>query len=135
MLPAMKSAPLRQGAILLLATALFSVLRAAAPTPAPASLNAHGQALLSASVRFGDRLWDDRAGLLWTAEVATPGQPRRHMVRDTTWYALGLMMRDGPGDRARALRALDVILGQQIREPALRNDIAVRIVQRGSEFG
>lgn len=100
---------------------LLAVWLPAAPAlpPAPAVLNAHGQALLAASVRYGDSLWDDRAALLWdSATPPAPGAPgRKHRVRETAWYALGLMLRDGPGDRARSLRALDTVLGQQIDDP------------------
>jgi hypothetical protein len=105
--------------LLLLLLSVFSpaVVSAAEHAPAPAVLNAHGQALLAASVRFGDRLWDDRAALLWSSAASVAGASRKHQVRETVWYALGLMMRDAPGDRARAVRALDTILGQQIDDP------------------
>ncbi|MDQ2948374.1 MAG: hypothetical protein M3Y27_20965, partial [Acidobacteriota bacterium] len=43
-------------------------------------------------------------------------------VRETSWYALGLLQRDRPGDRARAIRALDAVLGQQFHEPGERWD-------------
>ena len=32
------------------------------------------------------------------------------LVRESTWYALGLFLRNGPGDVERAIRALGVIL-------------------------
>src|SRR5690606_24442093 len=40
-----------------------------------------------------------------------------HGLRATTWYLLGLMIRDAPGDRDRALTALRAVLAQQIDEP------------------
>jgi hypothetical protein len=114
---AMNSAPPRTLVFLLLGLLLSSATSAAPPSPAPAVLNAHGQALLAASVRFGDRLWDDRAALLWSSATPAADKTRHHMVRETAWYALGLMLRDAPGDRARSLRALDTILAQQIDDP------------------
>lgn len=98
---------------------LFGIITARASHAAEsavAKLNPHGQALLAASVRFGDSLWDDRAALLWSAVKPTAGASRKHQVRETVWYALGLMLRDGPGDRARSLRAIDTVLGQQIND-------------------
>jgi len=103
--------------ILLLGILLARAATAAETSPAPARLSAPGQALLAASVRFGDALWDDRAALLWSSATAVAGAGRKHQVRETVWYALGLMMRDAPGDRARSLRALDTVLGQQIADP------------------
>ena len=45
-----------------------------------------------------DRWWDDDVGLLWNPEGshAEMGPPRSiHLVPQTAWYALGLVMRDG----------------------------------------
>jgi hypothetical protein len=90
---------------------LLSVVHSLPAQPAP---DARAQALLSASLGFCERLWDERAGLLWNS----PTDPaRRHDVRGSSTYALGLMQRDQPGDRARALRVIDLVLGQQIRDP------------------
>lgn len=76
--------------------------------------DARRAALLAASLDHVERLWDERAGLLWTS-LTDPA--RRHDIRGSSQYAVGLMQRDGPGDRARALRVLDRVLGQQIRDP------------------
>lgn len=43
--------------------------------------------------------------------------PSYYMVRESTWYALGLLLRDGPGDRTRAAEILRVVLKQQYHEP------------------
>jgi len=40
-----------------------------------------------------------------------------HLVRESGWYALGLLIRDNEHDLERALRALDVILTHQFDEP------------------
>lgn len=42
-----------------------------------------------------------------------------HLVRSTAWYALGLLLRDGNGDRARAVAAIDTVLGHQYDVPGL----------------
>lgn len=68
-----------------------------------------------------DRVWDDEAALLWNPPGAfddVTGGPRTvHLVRETAWYALGLLRRDGAGDRARALAALAAVLDHQYDEP------------------
>ena len=67
-----------------------------------------------------DRWWDDDAGLLWNPPGSFEGvvEPRSvHLVRETAWYAIGLLRRDGPGDRARAEAALDTVVDHQYDEP------------------
>jgi hypothetical protein len=46
------------------------------------------------------------------SRVAT-GRGNYHMVRESSWYALGLLVRDQPGDRQRAADILDAVLKQQ----------------------
>jgi hypothetical protein len=85
------------------------------------SLDANAQQLLAASVAWMDHYWDEAMGLLRSpGDVADPHHPQPgngHMVRESTWYALGLFLRNGPGDVERAIRALEVILTYQFDEP------------------
>ncbi len=46
-------------------------------------------------------------------------QPGIHLTRESSWYALSLLQRDAPGDRARAGAILDAVLAQQIDAPAV----------------
>jgi hypothetical protein len=67
-----------------------------------------------------DRWWDDDAGLLWNPPGSFEGvvEPRSvHLVRETAWYAIGLLRRDAPGDRDRAEGALAAVLDRQYDEP------------------
>jgi len=41
------------------------------------------------------------------------GHPQRYMVRETNWYAFGLLMRDARGDRQRAVECLKAVLKEQ----------------------
>jgi hypothetical protein len=85
-----------------------------------------------------DLLWDERAGMLWSAraqkkDTAVKEEPiryqqeiksrlrteRTHDVRRTSYYALGLLLRGKEGDRERALKALHAVLDQQIDKPGL----------------
>jgi len=43
-----------------------------------------------------------------------------HMVRESSWYALGLLPRDETGDRQRAAEILDTVLKQQYVTPGVR---------------
>lgn len=68
-----------------------------------------------------DRTWDDDVGLLWNPAGAfddVTGGPRTvHLVRESAWYALGLLRRGGPADRDRAARVLGTVLDHQYDEP------------------
>ncbi|HEV2124650.1 MAG TPA: hypothetical protein VGW38_18005 [Chloroflexota bacterium] len=66
--------------------------------------------------------WDEAAGLLWmiTREphpTNVPPNTRVHVTRDSLWYAAGLFLRDQPGDRTRALRAIESTLETQFITP------------------
>ena len=68
-----------------------------------------------------DEAWDDAAGLLWNPPGAfadiTDGPHTVHLVRETAWYAIGLLRRAHPGDRVRAERALASVIDQQYDAP------------------
>lgn len=100
----MKTAPAFALALLLVAAAL----------PAAEPAVTRPQEMLAASLRFSTAHWDESAALLWSP---APGEARSHRVRESTWYALGLLMRDQPGDAARAARILDTVLRHQFEAP------------------
>ncbi|UUN30030.1 hypothetical protein [Streptomyces sp. FIT100] len=61
-----------------------------------------------------DSLWDPGARLLRApASLA----PHTHMVRETIWYAVGLLTRAGTSDRARAVEAVERVLAHQFTLP------------------
>lgn len=80
----------------------------------------HGASLLDAVLSWADPWWDHEAGLLWNMEGAfrdlCPPQTV-HLVPPSAFYALGLLLRDGPDDRARAEQTLRALLAQQYDEP------------------
>jgi hypothetical protein len=80
------------------------------------------QEMLFASLDFTERNWDEKAGLVWSVIPSPANTSRKHGVRETAWYALGLLMRDQPGDRARAARALDAVMAQQYAAPGRKWD-------------
>ena len=38
-------------------------------------------------------------------------------MRETSWYAAGLLLRNQPGDKERAIQAIEAVLKHQIDEP------------------
>jgi hypothetical protein len=85
-------------------------------------LDAPARDLAEHSIAWMDRCWDETSGFFRTpndaiyerGQAGVPG----HLVRETAWYALGLLLRDAIGDRARAWRAVDTILSYQFDAPA-----------------
>jgi hypothetical protein len=71
------------------------------------------------SISWLDDCWDGQAGFV--RRPHDPGEPDLvvHLVRSTAWYALGLLLRDASGDRARAFAAIDTVLGHQYDVPGL----------------
>ena len=87
------------------------------------SLDPLGRQVFQEAMRLADSAWDDRAALVNSLGSESPrrgGSSHRHLVRETSWYASGLLFRDGPGDRERAIRALNAVLNEQINEPGER---------------
>lgn len=98
--------------------------------PASHGREAFARDLTATATAWMDAHWDEHAALLWSSP---PGQepheqeahdahdthphPHYHRVRETVWYALGLLMRDGPGDAERACRALGSVLDAQLDDP------------------
>ena len=71
--------------------------------------------LATASTSWMDGYYDDAAGLCWSPYP--DARKQRHTVRDSTWYAVGLLMRNKPGDNERAIRIIGAVLDQQFNEP------------------
>lgn len=93
------------------------VTATAAAGPRLAELPERPSELSRAALAQGDTNWDVRAGLLWAGRNETGS--RMHGVRPTAWYALGLLLRGEPGDRDRAVQALEAVLRQQIDAPGM----------------
>ena len=71
------------------------------------------------ALRWMDALWDPATCLLrYERSHPLPRDGvRRHMVRESAWYALGLCMRNDDGDAARVNEILGAVLAQQYRAP------------------
>jgi hypothetical protein len=73
-------------------------------------------------MEWGDRDWDTNAKFL-----VAPGTHRGGSVRALSWYALGLFLRNGKTDNARAIDVLNVVLAQQYDEPGKPWDGTFRV--------
>jgi len=90
------------------------------------SLNDNTRFWFTAAMRCMDGRWSETTGLV----------DRYHSLRDevrgTAWYALGLLMRDGADDRARAAQALERVLANQWTDPPGRRLGVMRDLRRNS---
>ncbi|SFS13401.1 hypothetical protein SAMN05421771_2294 [Granulicella pectinivorans] len=87
----------------------------AAPRPHhPSELPQNSLELFTDMMRVADANFDPTTHL-----VNFPGQNNhpRLVVRETSWYALGLLLRDANGDRANAAAALEAVLANQYLDP------------------
>lgn len=75
------------------------------------TLDPHARSLAEESLEWSNQWWSDDDSLL---DVGLAGKP---IVRDSCWYALGLLLRDAPGDTSRARRIIDAVLAAQFDEP------------------
>lgn len=101
---------------------LFSAIFASAKPRHPNvdSLSKDSREIFLTSMQWGDHYFDPQAGLCRSAGVPASSTPRAgtyYVVRDSTWYAVGLLLRDQPGDRDRAAQILRTVLKAQYHEP------------------
>jgi hypothetical protein len=110
---------------LVVALSLFAIVSSAGAFAAPrhpsaASLNKNSRELFETAMEWGDQYYDSGAKLCRMPPSPAYAELRPSpylMVRESTWYALGLLLRDGKGDRERAAQILDVVLKAQYHEP------------------
>jgi hypothetical protein len=82
---------------------------------AAAKLNPNARELFVAAMQSMDAAWDPNAHHVRTPEgpLDHDGPRAKYLVRETSCYALGLLMRNAKGDRARAVEALEAVLKEQ----------------------
>ncbi|MDR3724721.1 MAG: hypothetical protein P4K83_09580 [Terracidiphilus sp.] len=113
------------------------VLPALAAPPAHhtslATMNGRSRALFLETMRMNGKYWDPAVGLIH-APLYVPGAPvpdthktdshsygsHTALIRETSFYALSLLIRDAPGDRKAAASAIDAVLQQQFTQPGFR---------------
>ena len=83
-------------------------------------MTANERDLLLTGTAWLDALWDDAAQLIQNPDLARGNygdQKTRYMIRESVFYALGLLQRRHPDDVARALRTLETVLAYQFWAP------------------
>jgi hypothetical protein len=87
----------------------------------PVSLDKNTRELFQDAMRLDDSFWDENAKLVKSPYTTLEGvRTGKYMVRESSWYALGLLLRDAPGDRTRAADILDAVLKEQYLTPGVR---------------
>ena len=74
-------------------------------------LHPYARSLAAESLHWSEQWWDSSSSLL---DVGFRGKPA---VRDSCWFALGLLLRNENGDTARARAIIDAVLATQFDEP------------------
>ena len=99
---------------ILAATFTFStIMLHAAPTRSP-----NARQLFADSMRIADASFDPTAHLLHRPHDPHFNDGGSYMVRESSWYALGLLLRNHPGDTALANTILTTVLDNQYTDPA-----------------
>ena len=102
------------------AIAITAAAFAAPRHPNVASLSKNSRELFTTAMQWGDGSYDAQAKLCrmpQSPQYAEAHLPVHLAVRESAWYSVGLLLRDGPGDRERAAQILDTVLKAQYREP------------------
>lgn len=102
--------------LLLLSAVVWLWTRAATAEPSLESLNPKARQVFLATMDWGDRCWDPQANLI---AYSPHGQDQ---VRESSVYALGLLLRNGQSDKSRAIDILNAVLAQQYNAPGLPYD-------------
>ena len=79
--------------------------------PSVGALSPNARQLFLATMDLGDKQWNAKLGLLCGSPCSDG------TVRESADYALGLLLRDGKGDTARAAQTINAVLGQQYHDP------------------
>jgi hypothetical protein len=87
----------------------------------PASMDKNTRELFQESMELDAQLYDDSVKLVHRPGYqSSASRTRSYLVRESSWYALGLLLRDGTGDRQRAADVLDAVLKQQYVTPGVK---------------
>ena len=100
---------------LLVLLALTLMLQAA---PTPATLSPNARQLFADSMRTADASFDPTTHLLHRPRDPHFNDGGRYMVRESSWYALGLLLRNHLGDTALANTILTTVLDNQYTDPS-----------------
>src|SRR5437899_78906 len=85
------------------------------------SMDKNTRELFQQSMDLDGQLYDEDVKLVHRPGSRPDGERLGgYMVRESSWYALGLLLRDAVGDRKRAAEILDAVLKQQYLTPGTK---------------
>src|ERR1700735_1982754 len=109
------------GLVFLLVCAVRSQAYVSPRHVTPASLDNNTRELFQESMNLDDQLYEDTVKLVHRPGYqSNPSRGGSYMVRESSWYTLGLLFRDASGDRQRAAGILDAVLKQQYLTPGVK---------------
>ena len=83
-----------------------------------ASMDKNTREIFQQSMDLDGQLFDEDVKLVHRPGARSGGERLGgYLVRESSWYALGLLLRDAVGDRQRAADILDAVLKQQYLTP------------------
>jgi hypothetical protein len=86
-----------------------------------ASMDKNTRELFQQSMDLDGQLFDEDVKLVHRpGSRSNDARAGSYMVRESSWYALGLLLRDAAGDRQRAADILDAVLKQQYLTPGTK---------------
>lgn len=75
------------------------------------------QNLVTQALTWADNYWDDTQHLVRIPLKQQDNATIRHGIRESVWYATGLLLRQSDGDVDRAQQALKAVLSYQLNSP------------------
>lgn len=113
----------RSASLFALFLLLASSLMAETPTPHAVRINklpATTRELFDLSMRLSAEAFDPAVHLIQRPTLSHSNAKGTYMVRESSWYALGLLARDAKGDRETAVSILNTVLAAQYTTPNTR---------------
>jgi hypothetical protein len=116
----MTSAQIRCSALVCFLTLATTLTTQAAPTPRHqtlATLSSNARELFADSMRTAEASFDPATHFVRKPQDPHGNAVGSYMVRESSWLALGLLLRDEKDDRKTAATILDAVLNQQYTDP------------------
>jgi hypothetical protein len=83
-------------------------------------MSKNAREIFDQSMRLFDASYDPKARLVLHPQDRNPPPRGRYMVRESSWYALGLLMRNHGDDAQRAQAVLGAVLDEQYLNPGVK---------------
>ena len=81
-------------------------------------LSPNARDLAEQSLAWAEPLWDPKGALIWSRH-SDRSNDRHLTVRNSTWMAVGFLLRNAEGDTEKAVRTIHAIIDTQFDEPGM----------------